>query len=192
MSTRLRDYASQEEIDTAIDVVQQARRELIVMEKQPAVRCASKAVRDNVALAALWATADRCRLNRLLTDLRRGEMPSNLEDRMIALPKAPARELLLQLHVRYQACLRGGDRGASPAVGAAPLDDAAWDEHLRWMALTGVRAREWLLPGEKQLSSSARWRLISERQDRFLAAHPERLEAVRRKAEDADGAKRGS
>jgi hypothetical protein len=52
------------------------------------------------------------------------------------------------------------------------------------MALSGVRfAREWLLPSEKRLSSSARWRLIRERQNRFLDAHPECMEAVSRKVE---------
>jgi hypothetical protein len=52
------------------------------------------------------------------------------------------------------------------------------------MALSGVRVyRKWLLPSEKRLSSSLQCQLIRERQDRFLAAHPERLEAVRRKVE---------
>jgi hypothetical protein len=53
------------------------------------------------------------------------------------------------------------------------------------MALSGVRVyRKWLLPSEKRLSSSVQCRLIRERQDRFLDAHPERLEAVRRKVEE--------
>ncbi|HVI64716.1 MAG TPA: hypothetical protein VM910_19335 [Bradyrhizobium sp.] len=74
-----------------------------------------------------------------------------------------------------------------------PVDDAAWEDHLRWMALHPIRfSREWLFPGEKRLPTSRQSRLIRQRQNRFLAAHPEYLEAARRKAEEADGAQRGS
>jgi hypothetical protein len=97
ISTRLRDYASQEEIDTVIAAVQQVRCDLIAVEKRSAVKSASKAARDDAALAVIWATADRQELNRLLTDLRRGEIPSNFNGRMIALPEGSARELLLQI-----------------------------------------------------------------------------------------------
>jgi hypothetical protein len=192
ISTRLCDYASREEIVTVITAVQQRRRELTAVEKQPAVKSASKAARDDAALAVLWAIADRQELNRLLTDLRRGEMPTNLDGRMRALPSGPARELLLQLHARFVAAREAAIEKLRQQWVPPPVDDAAWEERLRWMALSGVwLAREWLLPGERRLSALKRGQLIRERQDRYLAAHPERLEAVRRKAEEADGAKRG-
>jgi hypothetical protein len=53
------------------------------------------------------------------------------------------------------------------------VDDAAWEDHLRWLALRDVRfSREWLFPPEKRLLKSRQYRLIWERQARFLAAHP--------------------
>jgi hypothetical protein len=192
ISTRLRDYASQEEIATIITAVQQVRRELVAVEKQPAVRGASKAARDDAALAVIWATADRQELNRLLTDLRRGEIPSNFNGRMIALPQGPARELLLQIRARSEAAREAAIEELRRRWTPPPVDDAAWEENLRSMALSGVRVyRKWLLPSEKRLSSSVQCRLIRERQDRFLAAHPERLEAIRRKVELANGAQCG-
>jgi hypothetical protein len=106
ISTCLRDYASQEEIDAVIAAVRQARRNLtarIRAAQVPPPRRMSKAARDDVALDALWAVEDRRRLGWLLADLRRGELPSNLEDRLSALPKVPARELLLQFQARYRA-----------------------------------------------------------------------------------------
>jgi hypothetical protein len=73
-----------------------------------------------------------------------------------------------------------------------PVDDAAREDHLRWLALRDVRwCRKWLFPHETRLLKSRQYRLIRERQNRFLAAHPEYLEAARRKAEEADGAQRG-
>jgi hypothetical protein len=45
---------------------------------------------------------------------------------------------------------------------------------------------------EKRLSTSKQYRLISERQKRFLDRHPEYLEAARRKAEEASGSRCGS
>ena len=185
ISTRLRDYASREEIDAVIAAVQQVRRELIAVEKRPAVKSASKAARDDAALAMIWAAADRQELNRLLTDLRRGEMPSNFNGRMIALPQGPARELLLQIRARSEAAREAAIEELRRQWTPPPVDDAAWEENLRLMALSGVRVyRKWLLPSEKRLSSSVQCRLIRERQDRFLDAHPERLEAVRRKVEE--------
>jgi hypothetical protein len=61
------------------------------------------------------------------------------------------------------------------------------------MALRDIRwCREWLLPHEKRLSTSKQYRLISERQNRFLDRHPEHLETARRKAEEAGGSRCGS
>jgi len=75
-----------------------------------------------------------------------------------------------------------------------PVDDAAWEGHLRWMALRDSRCcREWLLPHEKRLSTSKQYRLISERaKNRFLDRHPDYLEAARREAEEAGGLRCGS
>ena len=109
-------------------------------------------------------------------------MPSDLEGRAALLPEGSARELLLQFHTRYQAADEAAIEELRRQWVPPPVDDEAWEEHLRWMALSGIRFnREWLLPGERRLSSAKQVRLISERRKRFLAAHPERLEAVRRK-----------
>jgi hypothetical protein len=195
VSTRLSDYATAEEIDAVITALQQVWRDLnaqVREAKQATVKRMSKeAVADN-ALAALWAATDRRRIGRMLKYLREGVVHPDYHDRAALLPEGPARALLLQFYARYEAAQAAAvDRLRREWI-PPPVDDAAWEDHLRWLAMRGVRfSREWLLPHEGRLSSARQHQLIRERQNRFLNTHPELLETARRKAEQADGSQRG-
>jgi len=128
----------------------------------------------------------------MLGYVREGVIHSDYRDYAVLLPDERARELLLQFYARYEdaraAALEELRRNWVPPA----VDDAAWEEHLRWLALAGLRSRDWLFLHEKRLSPSKRYQLICARRSRFLDAHPEYLAAVRRKVEEADGTNCGS
>jgi hypothetical protein len=73
VSTRLRDYATAEEIDTVVAALQQVRRELSVRARganRTVTRRMSAAAQD-AALAAMWAAADGRRIGWILGYLRK-------------------------------------------------------------------------------------------------------------------------
>jgi hypothetical protein len=148
---------------------------------------------QDAALAAMWAAADRRQVGWILGYLRRGVVHHDYRDHAALVPEGPAKDLLPQFYARYEATQTAAIDDLRREWVPPPVDDAAWEEHLRWLALRDVRfSREWLFPHEKRLLKSRQYRLIRERQNRFLAAHPEYLEAARRKAEEAGGLRCGS
>jgi hypothetical protein len=98
VSTRLRDYASAEEIDIAITALQQLRRELSVQARRAnrtTTRRMSAAAQD-AALAAMWSAADRRRIGWILGYLRKGIVHRDYRDYAGLLPEGSARGLLPQ------------------------------------------------------------------------------------------------
>jgi hypothetical protein len=107
VSTRLRDYATAEEIGGGVAALQLLRRELSVQArgaKRTATSRMSAAAQD-APLAAMWATADRRRIGWILGYLCQGVVYHNYRD-YAGLPEGSARELLTQFYARYERARR--------------------------------------------------------------------------------------
>jgi len=186
VSTRLSDYATAEEIELVTAVLEQARRELNGHARGARTAARMSAAAQDAALAALWAATDRRRLGWILGYLREDVVHSKYRDHAGLLPEGSARELLRQFYARYELAQAAAGEDRRREWVPPLVDDIAWEDHLRWLALRDVRfSREWLLPQEKRLPWSRQHQLIRERQNRFLEVHPEYLEAARRRAEEA-------
>jgi hypothetical protein len=113
------------------------------------------AAAQDVALAAMWVAADRRRIGWILSYLRKGVVHHDYRDYAGLLPEGSVRGLLPQFYARYELAQAAALEDLRQAWTPPPVDDAAWEGHLRWMALRDVRrCREWLLPHEKRLSTS--------------------------------------
>jgi len=127
ISTRLRDYASSEEIDVVVAALQQLRRELGA-RVQGANRTATSrmsAAAQDAALAAKWAASDRRRVGWILGYLRKGVIHSDYRDHAGLLPEGPARELLPQFYARYEAAQAAAIEDLRLDWVPPPVDDAA-------------------------------------------------------------------
>ena len=113
------------------------------------------AAAQDAALAAMWAAADRRRIGWILGYVREGVVHHDYRDHAALLPEGPAKDLLPQFYSRYELAQAAALEDLRQAWVPPPVDDAAWEGHLRWMALRDVRwCRKWLLPHEKRLSTS--------------------------------------
>jgi hypothetical protein len=138
---------------------------------------------QDAALAAMWAAADRRPIGWISRTCAKALSMPTIATTPPCCRKVPQRKLLRQFYARYQAAQAAAIEDLRREWVPPPIDDAAWEEHLRWLALREVRfSCKWLLPHEKRLRTSRQYRLIRERQNRFLHAHPQYLEAVKRKA----------
>jgi hypothetical protein len=98
----------------------------------------------------MWAPADRRRVGWILGYLREGVVHSDYRDHAGLLPEGSAKELLPQFYARYQA-VQAALEDLRQAWVPPAVDDAAWEDHLRWLALRRRWRREWLFPHEKRL-----------------------------------------
>jgi hypothetical protein len=98
----------------------------------------TKTARD-AALAAMWAAADRRRIGWILSYLRKGVVHHDYRDYAGLLPEGSVRGLLPQFYARYELARAAALEDLRQAWTPPPVDDAAWEGHLRWMALRDVR-----------------------------------------------------
>jgi hypothetical protein len=174
VSTRLRDYATAEEIAVVVAALQLPRRELSVRVRganRTVTRRMSAAAQD-AALAAMWAAADGRRIGWILGYLRKCIVHRDYRDYAGLLPSGRSAAAVLcpvsRRRPRSKIYVKRGSRLQSMMM--------LLGSHLRWMAERDIRrCCEWLLPHEKRLSPSKQYRLISD------------LEAARRKAQEAGG-----
>jgi hypothetical protein len=147
VSTRLRDYASPEDINTAITALEQLRRELSARARgtnRPATRRMSSAVQD-AALAAMWAAADRRRIGWISRTCARAASTATTATMPACCWRVP-QGVYSRSSARYELARAAALEDLRPAWTPPPVDDAR-EGHLRWMALRDIRGcREWLLP----------------------------------------------
>src|SRR5262249_57931869 len=92
------------------------------------------------------AATDRRRLGWILGYLREDVVHSNYRDHAGLLPEGSARELLRQFYARYELAQAAALEDLRREWVPPPVDDVAWEDHLRWLALRDVRfSRELLL-----------------------------------------------
>src|SRR5262249_47564672 len=128
VSTRLRDYATAEEIGVVlVAALQPLRHELSVRARGANRTTTSRmsAAAQDAALAAKWAAADRRRVGWILGYLRKCIVHSDYRDHAGLLPEGPARELLPQFYARYEAAQAAAIADLRLDWVTPPVDDAA-------------------------------------------------------------------
>jgi hypothetical protein len=148
---RLSDCAGAEEIAAAIAAVRQVWRNL-----NRHIREAGSD--EDAALTAQWDAADRRRVGWILSSLRKGELPNrNDVERLL---EGAAGEQILSLYARCEAAQAAAIEQLRLSWVPPPVDDAAWEEHLRFLVAHEFRrcGRDWLFPNERRLSPEQQMR----------------------------------
>jgi hypothetical protein len=147
------------------------------------------AAAQDAALVAMRAAADRRPVGWILGHLREGIVHHDYRDHAGLLPAGSAKDLLPQFYARHELAQAAALEDLRQAWVPPAVDDAAWEN---LSAGWHCAACDGAASGCSRTRSDWRqYRLVRERQNRFLDAHPEYLEAAQRKAE-ADGSRCGS
>ena len=106
----------------------------------------------------MWAATDRRRIGWIRSYLREGVVHHDYRDHAALLPEGPAKDLLPQFYAKYELARAAALEDLRQAWTPPPVDDAAREGHLRWMAL---RDRRTCAKADSALGDRGRLRGVS-------------------------------